>query len=195
MSAQEQTVEVRVGTGGDPLTLGLPVFAVASLALGMGCLGKPSGLAVVAPLIILTTGIFQVITTVWAIIRGQSIVALIFALFSGFWLTLGCVLIGTQHGWFGIPAGGTAGALELIFICYSTLFFFLLIPCLRLPVIYPITVALIVVALAFAAAGALAITGYLALAFSFLGFWASLNVAHAAMGTKAFPPLGKPLLS
>lgn len=195
MTGSEQTVDVRVGAGGDPLTLGLPVFAVASLALGMGLLGMPAGLHVVAPLIILATGLFQLVVTVWAIFLGQSIVALIFGLFSGFWLTLGCVLIGTTHGWFGIPPGDVAAADQLIFICYASLFSFLFIPCLRLPAIYPIIVLLIVAALSCAAAGLFSIAGYLALTFSFLGFCASVNVAQVALGAKPFPSLGKPFVS
>lgn len=193
MSESEKTVDVRVGAGGDPLTLGLPVFAVASLALGMGLLGMPAGLHVVAPLIIFTTGLFQLIVTVWALLLGQSIVALIFGLFSGFWLTLGCVLIGTTHGWFGIAHVGAAE--ELIFICYASLFSFLFIPCLRLPAIYPIIVLLIVAALSFAAAGIMSIAGYLALTFSFLGFYASIHVAQVALGGKPSPKLGKPFVS
>lgn len=193
MSETEQTVDVRVGAGGDPLTLGLPVFAVASLALGMGLLGLPAGLHVVAPLIILTTGLFQLVVTIWAIFLGQSIVALIFGLFSGFWLTLGAVLIGTTHGWFGIAHVGAAE--ELVFICYASLFAFLFIPCLRLPAIYPIILALIVAALSFAAAGVFSIAGYLALTFAFLGFYASLNVAQVALGAKPLLSLGKPFVS
>ena len=195
MNAQTSPVDVHVGSGGDPLILGLPVFAVASLALGMGLTGMPAGLPIVAPLIILATGLFQLIATGWAIILGQSIVAVIFGLFSGFWLTLGFVLIGTQHAWFGIPAGGIGAAEQLVFICYASLFFFLFIACLRLPRIFPLIVILIVAALALAAAGMFAIAGYLALTFSFLGFYAWLNVAQTAMGAKPFPPLGKPLLS
>lgn len=193
MTETQQTVDVRVGAGGDPLTLGLPVFAVASLALGMGLLGLPAGLHVVAPLIIFTTGLFQLVVTLWAIFLGQSAVALIFGLFSGFWLTLGCVLIGTVHGWFGITHVGAAE--ELIFICYAVLFAFLFIPCLRLPAIYPIIVILIVAALSFAAAGVASIAGYLALTFSFLGFYASVNVAQVAFGGKPSPKLGKPFVS
>lgn len=195
MTANEQPVDVRIGAGGDPLTLGLPVFAVASLALGMGLTGMPAGLQIVAPLIILTTGLFQLVTAVWAIILGQSIVAVIFGLFSGFWLTLGCVLIGTQHGWFGIPPADVASAEQLIFICYASLFSFLFIPCLRLPVMYPLIVLLIVIALSLAAAGMFVLAGYFALTFSFLGFYASVNVANVAMGGKASPPLGSPLVS
>lgn len=194
MTTQEQPVGVHVGAGGDPLVLGLPVFAVASLALGMGLLGMPSGLGVVAPLIILTTGLFQIVTTGWAIVLGQTMVATIFALFSGFWLTLGFVIIGTQHGWYGLSASGIPDAEQLIFICYASLFFFLIIPCLRLPLIFPVIVALIVVTLALAAAGIYTIAGCLALVFSFLGFWSWLNVAQTAMGAKkSWPPLGKPV--
>lgn len=195
MTEQPQIVEVRVGAGGDPSTLGLPVFAVASLALGMGLLGKPAGPQVIAPLIIFTAGLFQLLVTLWAALLGQSILAMVFGLFSGAWITVGCVLIGTQHGWFGIPAGQIAAADQLIFICYACLFAFLVIPCLRLPLIYPLIISLAVAALAFAAAGITSIAGYLALTFAFLGFYAWVHVAHVALGAKPFPPIGKPLLS
>ncbi|HKJ10340.1 MAG TPA: hypothetical protein VKA76_14730 [Gammaproteobacteria bacterium] len=195
MNAQESPVDVHLGSGGDPLILGLPVFAVASLALGMGLMDMPAGLAIIAPLIILGTGLFQLVTTGWAIILGQSMVAVIFGLFSGFWLTLGFVLIGTQHAWFGVAAGGVGAAEQLVFICYASLFFFLFIACLRLPRVFPLIVILIVAALALAAAGMFHIAAYLALSFSFLGFYAWLNVAQTSMGAKPFPPLGSPLIS
>lgn len=191
---EDKTVGVRVGIGGDPLILGLPVFALASVSLGMGLIGKPAGLAVIAPIIICSTALFQLIATFWAIILGQSLVALIFGLFSGLWLSLGALLIGTHHGWFGIPAADLARSEELFFIAYAIVFAFLTIPCLRLPVIYPITLILIVVCLALAAAGNFVIAGYFALAFAFLAFWESLNVAMTAVGMKAAPPLGRPIL-
>jgi uncharacterized protein len=191
---QNKIVGVHVGTGGDPLILGLPVFALASVALGMGLIDKPAGLPVIAPIIICSTAVFQLITTFWAIILGQSLVAAIFGLFSGLWLSLGALLIGTHHDWFGIPEAELAGSKELFFIAYAIVFAFLIIPCLRLPVIYPLTVILIVVALALAAAGDYVIAGYFALAFSFLGFWAWLNVALTAVGAKGAPPLGKAIL-
>ncbi|MGH8117581.1 MAG: GPR1/FUN34/YaaH family transporter [Rhodanobacteraceae bacterium] len=198
MSAQEpiqQPIGVHVGMGGDPLMLGLPVFAVASLALGMGLMGIPAGLAIVAPLIIITTGIFQIVATGWAILLGQSLVAAIFGLFSGLWMTLGFILIGTTHGWYGVSAGDMMAAEQLIFMSYAALFFFLTIACLRLPVIYPITMILIVAALALAADGFDAIAGYIALTFSFLAFWEWMNATQAATGgKKSWPPLGKPLI-
>ncbi|MGH7085719.1 MAG: hypothetical protein ACREFN_12090, partial [Acetobacteraceae bacterium] len=75
------------------------------------------------------------------------------------------------------------------------LFAFLIIPCLWLPWIYPLTVLLVAVALALAAAGIYAVAGYFVLAFAFLAFWEFINVSVTAMGAKGFPPLGKPLIS
>lgn len=191
---ENRIVDVRVGTGGDPLVLGLPVFALASVALGMGLINKPAGLPVIAPIIICSTALFQLVATFWAVILGQSLVALIFGLFSGLWLSLGILLIGTHHAWFGVPAADLAKSEELFFIAYAIVFAFLTIPCLRLPVIYPITLILIVICLALAAAGIFVIAGYFALAFAFLAFWESLNVAMTAVGMRTVPPLGRPIL-
>ena len=91
--------------------------------------------------------------------------------------------------------GQIAAADQLIFICYACLFAILVIPCLRLLLIYPLIISLAVAALAFAAAGIGSIAGYLALTFAFLGFYARVHVAHVALGAKPFPPIGKPLVS
>ncbi|MGH3502968.1 MAG: GPR1/FUN34/YaaH family transporter [Nocardioidaceae bacterium] len=196
---------VVVGVGGDPLIVGLPVFAVGSLALGMALIGfvPAAALGAVVPIIVLGTGLYQLVVTVWSALLGQSIVAAVFGTFSGFWLSLGGLLVGLQHGWYGIPAASAGSAEELFFICWCCLFAFLLIPCLRLPVIYPAVVGLVVAALALAAAslqtGAaelLTVAGYIILAFAFLGFCAFVNVGLTAMGAKKpFPPLGGPVLS
>lgn len=190
MSSEEQPIGVHIGFGGDPLILGLPSFAVGSVALGMGLLGLPAGLGIVAPMLLITTGFFQLVSACWAIILGLSIVASIFGLFGGFWITFSIVLIGIQHSWFGIPHGDVSQALQLLYIAYAVLFTFLTIPCLKLPKTYPAIVILVVIALAFSAAGLPTIAAYFIFAFAFLGFWAFLNVAQTAMGGKPFPPIG-----
>ncbi|MGH7159604.1 MAG: hypothetical protein ACREFS_05935 [Acetobacteraceae bacterium] len=192
---QDRIVGVHLGTGGSPLILGLPVFGVASVALGMGLIGKPTGFGVIVPILLVTTGLYQLVTTGWAIILGQNIVAAIFGLFSGFWLSFGLLLLGLHLGWYEIPKGALPASLELFFISYTILFAFLIIPCLWLPWIYPLTVLLVAVALALAAAGIYAVAGYFVLAFAFLAFWEFINVSVTAMGAKGFPPLGKPLIS
>ncbi|MGH7103477.1 MAG: hypothetical protein ACREFJ_13880 [Acetobacteraceae bacterium] len=192
---QDKIVGVHIGSGGSPLILGLPVFGIASVALGMGLIGKPTGFGVIVPIILFTTGLYQLVTVGWAIILGQSIVAAIFGLFSGFWLSLGVLLLGLHLGWLDIAKDAVPASLELFFISYTILFAFLIIPCLWLPWLFPLTVLLVAVALALAAAGAYAIAGYFVLAFAFLAFWEFINVSVTAMGAKGFPPLGKPLIS
>lgn len=195
---------VLVGAGGQPLIVGLPIFGVGALALGMALMGflPLTALGAIVPIILFATGLYQLIVVVWSIFLGQSIVAAVFGTFSGFWLSLGAMLVGLGHGWYSVPAANVAGVEELFFIAWGALFVFLLIPCLLLPAIYPAVVALVVAALGLAAAGTftgsallLNIAGYVVLTFAFLGFYAFVNVALSSMGARAFPPLGKPLLA
>lgn len=194
--------EVVIGAGGDPLIVGLPIFAVGSLALGMALMGfvPAAALGAVVPIVMFGTGLYLLVTTLWSALLGQTIVAGILGTFSGFWLSLGALLLGLQHNWYGIAAEQAGITQELFFICWGCLFLFLLVPCLRLPAVYPLIVGLVVVALALAAASIhtgvgqlMTIAGYVALTFAFLGFCSFMNVGLTAMGArKPFPPLGKP---
>lgn len=193
--------EVVVGAGGDPLIIGLPIFAVGSLALGMVLIGfiPATALGAIVPIVVFGTGLYLAVVTVWAALLGQTMVAGITGTFSGFWLSLGALVVGLQHNWYGVTAAQAGSAQELFFIAWGCLFLFLLVPCLRLPAVYPAVVALVVAALALAAASLhtgnselLTVAGYLILTFAFLGFCAFLNVSLTAMGAKRpFPPLGK----
>jgi hypothetical protein len=203
--APAEPTGVVVGAGGDPLIIGLPIFAVGSLALGMVLVGflPATALGAVVPIVLAGTGLYLGVVTVWAALLGQTIVAGITGTFSGFWLSLGVLLLGLTHNWYGITAAQAAGTQELFFIAWGCLFFFLLIPVLRLPAIYPAVVGLVVVALALSAASAhtgnanlLKAAGYVILVFSFLGFCAFVNVGLTAMGAKRpFPPLGPTVIS
>ncbi|HEX3813860.1 MAG TPA: GPR1/FUN34/YaaH family transporter [Mycobacteriales bacterium] len=196
---------VQVGTGGDPLIVALPIFAVGSLALGMALIGvvDATALGAVVPIIMFGTGLYLMLVTFWAALLGQSIVAGICGTFSGFWLSLGALLLGLTHNWYGIVPTQVAKTEELFFIAWGCLFVFLLIPCLLLPAVYPAIVALVVVALGFAAASAhtgnadlLKTAGYIILVFAALGFYAFVNVGLTSMGAKRpFPPLGKVYMS
>ncbi|HVV11037.1 GPR1/FUN34/YaaH family transporter [Amycolatopsis sp.] len=193
---------VVVGAGGDPLIIGLPIFAVGSLALGMALIGvvPATALGAVVPIVLFGTGLYLGVVTVWAAMLAQTIVAGITGTFSGFWLSLGALLLGLQHNWYGVAADQVAGVEQLFFIAWGCLFLFLLIPCLRLPAVYPAVVALVVAACALAAAAAhtgdanlLKAAGYVILVFALLGFCAFVNVGLTAMGAKRpFPPLGRP---
>jgi succinate-acetate transporter protein len=193
---------VLVGAGGDPLIVGLIFFGIASLVLGVALIGIiPATLGGIVPILVVGAGLFQLLTTLWAIYLAQSMVAAIFSTFSAFWLSLSALLLGLDHGWYAIPPEQAAYAKGLFFIGWACLFFFLTIPCLRLPITYNLAVALVCVATALAAAGSftgsagvLTAAGAVALTFSFLAFYGWTNVALTAAGGTPFPPLGKPLL-
>ena len=56
------------------------------------------------PIIILATGIGQLLATVWSAALGQSAVA---AVFGGFWLSYAALLVGLTHGWWGVTPAAT----------------------------------------------------------------------------------------
>ena len=196
---------VLLGAGGDPLLLGLPIFVVGSIALGFAEVGVVSaaGLGTIIPIISLATGLGLIISTLWAIFLGQSIVASIFGIFAGFWISLAFFLLGVFHNWFAIPMTDVVHAEELFFISWGIIIFFLLIPVLRLPAVYGlvvifILVALVLVILGLETPGSVSTYDHLAgiAVFIFAGFGgvAFLNVSSIAMGGPAVPPLGPPLL-
>ena len=54
----------------------------------------------------MATGLGLVISAIWAAALGQTLVACIFGLFAGFWLSYAVLVLGLNHDWFAIPAGG-----------------------------------------------------------------------------------------
>ena len=194
---------VVVGAGGNPIVLGLACFAVAATCLGMVLIGVVplTALAIIVPIIAGATGFFQIIATVWAVVLGQTFVAVVFGLFSGFWWSLTMLLIGLGHNWYGIAAADVAHGECLFFIAWTVMFFFLLVPSLRLPAVYPAIVAdvvitLIVVTLAVwnASANSFKLGGWVLLAGAALGFVGFLNNASVSLGGPPTPSLGPPIV-
>ncbi|MGH3320897.1 MAG: GPR1/FUN34/YaaH family transporter [Streptosporangiaceae bacterium] len=200
-SATPMPQGVLLGVGGEPLIVGLPVFGIGSLALGMVLIGvvPMAALGGVVPIIVFAPGLYQIIVTLWAIFLGQSLVAAIFALFSGFWLSLGTLLVGLNLGWYGVSPANVAGTQQVFFVTWACLFLLLTVLCTRLPAVYPLAVFLVFVAVALAAAAVslasetlFLATGAAALSFAFLAFYAWINVGMTATGARPFPPLGPP---
>ena len=194
--------DVLIGAGGDPLALGVSVFAIGALTLGMLFVGVfPAGAAGVAvPIAIFTTGIPLMLTAVWGFLRGQSLLAGIFGTVAGLFTSFGFLVVGLDHNWYAIPVADVPAAQAAYFIAFGCYFLFLIVPSLRLPMLYTVAITLVVVGLALAAASPLAAAPVLAkvagadfLAITFLLFWLFLNVHTAAVGMKPWPPLGKPL--
>lgn len=192
---------VLLGSGGDPLILVLPTFAVGSLALGVlltGWVAPLTALSGVVPITAATTGVALLIGTLWAIFLGQTIVAGISGIFAGFWLSLSALLLGLGHDWYLVPASATSGVEQLFFICWAVIIFVLLFPTLKLPAVYPLVMALVVVALALstlAAGGTDPVAlyraaGIVVIVFAALGWYAFLAVGFTAMGFGPHVPLG-----
>ncbi len=185
---------------GDPSTLGLPSFVVGSIALGLSLLDvAPGG----APLAILlgATSLGLLVAAIWAAALGQSAVASIFGIFSGFWLSYSLLVLGLTHGWFGIAAEDVVGSVQLFQISWLIIILALTLGTLRLPLAFTLVFALIDLALVLLligtndqeSLGLERIAGVVVLAFAAVGLYLFFNAGSMATGGKSLP-LGSPIL-
>ena len=188
--------------GGDPSVLGLPAFVVGSIALGLALVGyvSPAAGGSALPIILAATGLGLLVSAVWAAALGQTIVACIFGLFAGFWLSDSVLVLGLNHNWFAIPAADVTDSVALFQISWAIVMGFLTIATLRLPVAFTAVVGLVVVALVllvFGTTGADATltkaAGWVTFTFAAIGVYLFLGAASAATGGKGYP-LGSPIV-
>ncbi|HEY5430808.1 MAG TPA: GPR1/FUN34/YaaH family transporter [Solirubrobacteraceae bacterium] len=186
---------------GDPTILGLPIFVVGSIALGLSLVGYVPATAggVIVPVIFAATGLGLVIATVWAAALGQTMVASIFGLFAGFWLSFSVLELGLLHNWLLVPAASVNKSIALFLISWAVVIAALTVGSLRLPAAFSIVLALVVVALVLRTIGVLDTSdamnkaaGYVVLVFAALGVYLFLNAADLATGGRGLP-LGAPM--
>jgi len=124
--------------GGEPTVLGLPCFIAGSASFGLAQAGVvPAAAAGAALPVILgfsAVGIF--LTTIWAASIGRNVVATVFGIFGGFWLSYGALLLGTLHGWFGVAPASVQAAKELYLVVWLVVIVTLTVSTLRLHLIY-----------------------------------------------------------
>lgn len=187
---------------GDPSILGLPIFVVGSVSLGLALVGYVPAAAggSALPIILAATGLGLIVSAVWAAALGQTLVACIFGLFSGFWWSYAVLVLGLNHNWFAIPAANVTHSVALFQISWAIVMGALTIATVRLPVAFTAVIALVVVALVLLIIGTLDASttatkaaGYVTFAFAALGTYLFLSAASAATGGKAYP-LGRPLV-
>jgi succinate-acetate transporter protein len=187
---------------GDPAILGLPIFVAGSIALAFALVGYVSPAALGTPIAIIMagTGLGLVISTLWAISLGQTLVASIFGLFAGFWLSYGMLVLGLTHGWFAIPPADVQHTVAEFQITWAIVMAALTIATFRLPVAFTAVIALVVLALVFLIIGTLdpsatmtKAAGYVCFAFAALGIYLFLSAASVATGGRGYP-LGRPLV-
>jgi succinate-acetate transporter protein len=200
--AREPAAALTGFQAGDPQILGLPIFVAGSVALAFSLVGYVPAAAsgVIVPVIFAGTGVGLVISTLWAAGLGQTMVASVFGLFAGFWLSFAVLLLGLFHNWFLIPPLAVNKSVALYLITWSIIFGVLTLATLRLPVSYTAVVALVVLALVLRTIGVLnadtsldKAAGYVAFAFAAIGIYLFLTVADTATGGHGYP-LGPPLV-
>ncbi|HET6689707.1 MAG TPA: GPR1/FUN34/YaaH family transporter [Miltoncostaeaceae bacterium] len=186
---------------GDPQLVAAPVFVIGSIALAFQLVQYVSTAALGTPLAILlgTTGLFLLVSTIWAAAAGQSFVACFAGTFGGFWLSYSLLVLALIHGWFAVPAEDVQRTVAIFAIAFASFFFFLTLASLRLPAVYPAIFGLVVVALCLVATAylmtpvdtdILKVAGYVVFVFAGLGMSLSWTVMNLSLGGPAFPPLG-----
>lgn len=185
----------------NPALLGVPTFVVGSFALGLVLVGYVPATAVGASLaiILMATGIGQLISAGWAISLGQGPVACIFGTFAGFWLSYAVLVLGLTNNWFGIPAEDAVGTQALFLISWLAVIVVLTLVTLRLPLAFTVLFVLVDTALAFVLLGTLnasaALTQvgwFLVFSFALVGVYLFADAMGQALGGTALP-LGHPL--
>jgi uncharacterized protein len=214
-SSEETTAAASVpsavaGPLGEPTVLGLPCFIAGSTSFGLAQAGPvpasaagpvPASAAGAALPVILgfsAVGIF--LTTIWAASIGRNVVATVFGIFGGFWLSYGALLLGTLHGWFGVTPASVQAAKELYLVVWLVVIVTLTLSTLRLHLIYTavfffVDLALLLVFLGVNedSAGLSKACGYVALVFAALGVYLYAGTIAASTGGRALP-LGRPLV-
>ena len=185
----------------DPSVLGLPVFVVGSLALGLAEVGyvPTAAAAGILPIVLAATGLGLLVATVWAASLGQSTVAGIFGVFAGFWLSYAALVLGLTHGWYGVATEDVTRVVGTYLICWTVVVGVLTLVTLRLPAAFTALLGLVTVALALVTVGTLATStgatragGVVVLAFAALGIYLFASASDTALGGRGYP-LGQPL--
>ena len=186
---------------GDPAIVGVPTFVVGSVMLGLALINYAPAAGGALPIIILATGIGQLVATLWAAALGQSAVAAIFGIFSGFWLSYAALLVGLTHGWWGVTPAATVHTVAAFVISWLIVIGVLTLGSLRLPLAFTLIFALIDVALILVLAATIngssglnKAGGIAVFAFAAIGAYVFAGSLSVATGGKPFP-LGRPVIT
>jgi uncharacterized protein len=203
--ATQKEVAAPAATGmlaGDPMMLGLPAFIVGSFALALTLVGStvPVGTFGSALAIIMAmTGLGLLVATLWALAVGQSTVASVFGIFTGFWLSFATLVLALDHNWFVLGPTAT-GTIELFLTSWLIGVGMLTLATLRLPLAFTAVFVFIELALIFvllgvsgASTGDLKTGGVFAFIFATIGVYIFFGQASVATGGKPLP-LGPPVL-
>lgn len=187
---------------GNPALVGVPTFLVGSIALGLvltGFVPATAGGASI-PIILMATGFGQALAAVWAARLGQSAVAAIFGIFTGFWTSYAVLVLGLTHGWFAILPEDAVRTQELFLGSWLAVVVLLTVSTLRLPLAFTVLFGLIDLALLLVllgtgqeSTGLLKAGGFVVFSFAAVGAYLFIDAMNQETGGKALP-LGRPVL-
>jgi succinate-acetate transporter protein len=191
---------------GDPQILAAPVFTIGSIALAMqltGYAGTPLTAGTPLAVILGCTGLFLILSTIWAAAAGQSFVAAFAGTFGAFWVAYALLVLAIIHDWFAFSTLEDARDLQrtvaTFAIAFAAFFFIMTLASLLLPIVYTLIIGLVTAALCLVATAylmtpidedILKAAGYVVFVFAGLGLWLSWTRMNLSLGGPAFPPLG-----
>ncbi|WP_375491267.1 GPR1/FUN34/YaaH family transporter [uncultured Jatrophihabitans sp.] len=187
---------------GNPAALGLPVFVAGTVALALVLVGyvPTGGLGSSMPIIATATGFGLAVSTVWAAALGQSAVASIFGIFSGFWLSYAALVLGLTHNWFAITPNAALHTQAAFLITWLVIIGMLTLATLRLPFAFTLLFVLVeaclvcvLISTVNASSTWSKIAGIVAFAFAAVGVYLYMGVSSVATGGKALA-LGRPVV-
>jgi uncharacterized protein len=165
--------------------------------LGLALINYAPAAGGALPIIILATGIGQLVATLWAAALGQSAVAAIFGIFSGFWLSYAALLVGLTHGWWGVTPAATIHTVAAFLISWLIIIGVLTLGSLRLPAAFTLIDVALILVLAATINGSSGLNkagGIVVFAFAAVGAYVFAGSLSVATGGKPLP-LGRPVIT
>jgi uncharacterized protein len=196
-----ELVATPASPGADPAMVAIPTVIAGAVGLFLTTVGfvpASAGLAAI-PVILAATCLGLLIGTVWAAALGQNIVATLYAVFLGFYLSYAMMQLGLAHDWYKIAPDQIATTVAVFLICWIVVIVMLTVATLRLPVAFTVLLGLVDVALAILLVNLFwpsfllqMLASAFVLAFVALGIYLYFHVMSVAFGGKGLP-LGRPL--
>jgi uncharacterized protein len=180
---------------GDPAMIALPTVIAGAVGLFLTTIGF-----VPASVILAATVLGLLISTIWAALLGQNVVATLYAVFLGFYASYVALQLGIANNWYKIPADQIGNTVAVYLICWLVAIVMLTLATLRLPAAFTILLGLVDVVLAVLlvtiyqpSASLQIVAGLLVFAFVAEGIYLYFHVMSLAFGGKGLP-LGKPFM-
>jgi uncharacterized protein len=146
--AEDRATTTQSSVTGDPTGGTVALLAVVAILLGLQLAGAvPAASVGLFVPVLLLAGTGMLLLGLLAVRKGEDIIGLFFSTFGPFVVSFGLLIIGLEHGWWGIPPADIPHAEGLFLMAWTvvlTVWFFL---SLVLPAIFTVLLTFVDVAL------------------------------------------------